>query len=440
MRLFLVLILASALAFPALAQETTPESESTIVLEGGAADDAAIESRIRSILAELEGYENVTISVQSGVVTLSGRTLDAESLNRLESLVGRVEGVVAIENEAVESTDLAERLTPAWDRILNRTTQFVSFIPLLLVALTALVLVAGLGFFIASRRSPWDRIAPNEFIADIYRQFVRIAFLVGGLVVTLDILGATALLGTILGAAGIIGLAIGFAVKDTVENFIASIMLSIRQPFRPNDLIEIDGDLGKVIRLTSRATILLSQEGNHIRIPNSTVFSSRIVNYSRNVQRRFDFDHSIDPESDIGAARQLCQDTIQALPFVLAEPSALVWVEGIDDAGVVLRATGWIDQNEASFHPAKGEAIRHSKAALEAAGIGLPSKTYLIQTRSEEAEATPDRATAEAQRPEAEEPSEVVVAADAQELERLIAAERRETGADDLLSHDAREE
>ncbi|MCB0384011.1 MAG: mechanosensitive ion channel, partial [Bdellovibrionales bacterium] len=51
-----------------------------------------------------------------------------------------------------------------------------------------------------------------------------------------------------------------------------------RQPFRPNDTVEIEGDQGKVIRLTSRATILLSFDGNHIRIPNSTVYKARIVN------------------------------------------------------------------------------------------------------------------------------------------------------------------
>ena len=46
----------------------------------------------------------------------------------------------------------------------------------------------------------------------------------------------------------LLGLALGFAVRDTVENFIASVMLSIRQPFRPNDTVEINGDEGKVIR------------------------------------------------------------------------------------------------------------------------------------------------------------------------------------------------
>ena len=106
--------------------------------------------------------------------------------------------------------------------------------------------------WLARRKQPWDRLSPNAFIADIYRQIVRLVFVIGGLVIALDIVGATALLSGILGAAGIVGLAIGFAVRDTVENFIASVLLSMRQPFRPNDTIEI------VARLVRRITVPVS--------------------------------------------------------------------------------------------------------------------------------------------------------------------------------------
>jgi small-conductance mechanosensitive channel len=99
----------------------------------------------------------------------------------------------------------------------------------------------------------------------------QIGFGIAGLVVALDILNATELLGAVLGAAGVAGLALGFAVRDTIENFIASILLSLRQPFGPRDFVDIDGVQGSVARLTSRATILVSPDGNQIRIPNAAV-------------------------------------------------------------------------------------------------------------------------------------------------------------------------
>ena len=266
--------------------------------------------------------------------------------------------------------------------------------------------------------------------------------LIGGLVVALDILGATALLSGILGAAGIVGLAIGFAVRDTVENFIASVMLSIRQPFRPNDTVEIEGDTGKVIRLTSRATILLSFDGNHIRIPNATVFKSRIVNYTRNAERRFTFALTVAPDADLAAAQDLSLRTLQGLRFVLKTPEASVWVESVDDCWVTLNYAAWIDQNETSFVLARSEAIRLCQAALDAADIAapFPTRRVLIERKGAQSDS---KAEAGARATKVTEPpGEVqdVTATAEKELARIVEQERAELPQSDLLSRAAREE
>src|SRR3546814_6765294 len=87
-------------------------------------------------------------------------------------------------------------------------------------------------------------------------------------------------------------------LRDTVDNYVSSLMLSLRQPFRANDHVVIEGHEGRVVRLTSRATILMTLEGNHLRIPNSTVFKAVILNYTRNPERRFDFELGIDANDD----------------------------------------------------------------------------------------------------------------------------------------------
>ncbi|MEP3947219.1 mechanosensitive ion channel family protein [Ascidiaceihabitans sp.] len=415
--------------------QTADQPSGTIAVEDSAIQDAAIAVRIRDILSELEGYTNVTVTVSSGIVTLRGTTVDAPSAVRLNDLVGRVEGVVAIENEVAETTDVVERLNPAVERFKARMYQIVAFLPLAIVALTAMALVVALGILLARMRYPWDRIAPNAFIADIYRQVVRLAFFIAGLVIALDILGATALLGTILGAAGIVGLAIGFAVKDTVENFIASIMLSIRQPFRPNDTIEIDGDVGKVIRLTSRATILLSFDGNHIRIPNSTVFKSRIVNYSRNDERRFVFDLGVAPNTDLAQAQSLGLQTLNDLPFVLETPAAATWIETVGDSTITLRFAAWIDQHKTSFAGARGEAIRLTMAAFDGANIAMPEPTFRIMSPQAAPESPSDTHVA----PTPTDMQQVTAQAD-QELSEIIDQERAVLADEDLLNRTAPEE
>ena len=124
MRLLFILALLF-LPLTSVAQETQPSG--TIEVQDSAVADAAIATRIRDILIELEGYGDVTVTVSSGIVTLRGETLTAEEAQRLNELVGRVAGVVAIENNVQETTDLVERLDPAVERFQKRISQTIAF-------------------------------------------------------------------------------------------------------------------------------------------------------------------------------------------------------------------------------------------------------------------------------------------------------------------------
>ncbi|MEM1373866.1 MAG: mechanosensitive ion channel domain-containing protein [Pseudomonadota bacterium] len=403
--------------------------------------DAAVADRLRAILDELSGFEDVSVTVASGIVTLRGTTISAEDTARLDDIVGRLDGVIAIENQVTETGDVMRRLDPVRERLQERLQAFAALAPLLGIALIAFLVIVFLGFLVA-RRSFLSRFAPNAFIADIYRMVIRLVFIVVGIVVALDILNATALLSTILGAAGIIGLAVGFAVRDTVENFIASIMLSIRQPFRPNDAVEINGDQGLVIRLTSRATILLSFDGNHIRIPNATVFKSRIVNFSTNPERRFQFEIGVAPDADFAAMRHLAEDTIAALPFTLTDPKPSAWTDRIGDGAVFLTVTGWVDQRTTSPLLARSEALRMVKAAIEGAGVEVPDTTYRVTLLG--GDGTLPSGSAQPQHKLA--PSQPSTAIDdvkddgADTLETIASAEAEDADKPNLLRHGAAEE
>ena len=425
MRILLLFCLLASLPLSAQPQEAT----GPITTETSSQQDAAIATRMREILTELGNYGDVTVSVNEGIVTLRGTATSAMDAQALVPLATRIEGVVAVKNEVTETADIAERLNPAFDRFRARIDQIIIFLPLAAIAALVFAVVVFVGYAIARMRQPWERLAPNAFVADIYRQLTRIVFFIFGIVIALDILNATALLSTILGAAGIIGLALGFAVRDTVENFIASVMLSFRQPFRPNDTVEINGDQGKVIRLTSRATILLSFDGNHIRIPNATVFKSRIINYTQNAERRFMFSVTVDRDADLQATRTLAENTVQDLPFILAEPAAQTWIEALHPGGVELVVTGWVDQNDTSIVRAKGEALRQVKLAIQAAGVIIPDATQAISL-------TREAPVAPGYEPRESTKVETVEATDDAALARIVEAERVTGEADDLLHKD----
>ena len=402
--------------------------------------DAEIDRRIEEIFDQIDGLRGVFVTVKSGVVTLRGRVREFALADQAVTIAERVEGVVSVSNEIQEVTSVGERLVPVVDRLTRRGIQLINYLPLLLVAAAVFLVVAAAGWWAAARRWPWDRIAPNGFIADLLRNIVRLVFLAVGLVLALDILGATALLTTILGAAGIVGLALGFAVRDTVENYIASILLSIRQPFRPNDYVQIDGNAGLVIRLTSRATVLMNLDGNHIRIPNATVFKGTITNYSRNPERRFSFELGLDPSCNLQAARQLGIDTISALDFVLDEPPVGSWITDIGDSTVGMWFSGWIDQTQTDFANARSEALRLTKLALETNGFALPEPTYRLRIEGTEAPLVAPSTKPTRKGQQRRHSGETAAVADTSAddaMEKKVVEDRALSDRDNLLSEDA---
>ena len=369
-------LLPSAPEAEATAEPAAPAQTIDDTLDDGA--DERMRGRIEGIFAELPAFQAVDVAVSQGVVTLSGEVPKQEDIARAEAIAGRVSGVVTVENGLERDVSISAEGTGIAS-LADKWSGFVAMLPLIGLALLVWAGISLVGYLIAGLGALWHRVAPNSFLAELIASAIRFAFVVGGLVVALDIIGASALLGAVLGGAGVIGLALGFALRETIENYVASLMLSLRQPFRANDWVLI-GDLeGRVIRLTSRATVMMTLDGNHLRIPNSQVFKAVITNFTRNPHRRFEFELGVDADDDARAARKLGRETLASLAFILKEPPPEARIMEVGDSNVVIRFLGWIDQNETDWWKAQSRAIPAVKEALEDAGFGLPEPIYRLR-------------------------------------------------------------
>ncbi|MFZ2754246.1 MAG: mechanosensitive ion channel domain-containing protein, partial [Lysobacteraceae bacterium] len=184
----------------------------------------------------------------------------------------------------------------------------------------------------------------------------------------------------VLGSAGVVGLVLGFAFREIAENYIAGILLSVRRPFEPGDHVIIENREGKVISVNSRATVLMTLDGNHLQLPNSLVFKSVVLNYSKNPKRRFDFSMLIDSNQSIRESQTLAMAAIAKIEGVLDEPSPAWTVVEFGAAGIQLRFYGWVDQRETDIGKVRSEAIRGVKSAFADARIEAPRTTYHIVT------------------------------------------------------------
>lgn len=340
--------------------------------------DEEIRQRISGIFSEIDGLGAVEVSVVQGVVTLEGETANDRKAQQAVGLANRLTDVVTVADQIDRTLDVQDNVTTAYQGLKARAQNLIKALPLLLVGFVIFGLVAWFGAWLSNRKRLWQRLTPNPFVAELVAQTIKVVFIVLGLIMALSLIGAETVIGTLLGGAGVIGIAIGFAVKDTIENYIASLMLSIRQPFQARDHVVINDREGIVVRLTSRATILMTLEGNQLRIPNADVFKGIILNYTQNPERRFNFELGVDANDDPLAAIKVGLDALQSLEFVLNEPKAIGIITHVGDSNIVLEFQGWVDQSTTDFGKARSIAIRETKHALENNGFSLPEPIYRL--------------------------------------------------------------
>lgn len=438
----LVLALAMVFALPATAQNDVQAQDPEPVIEVAAdtTSDTDIKQRIEGIFAQIDSLSDVSVAVQQGVVILTGSVSNERFGERAAELAIRLEGVVTVEDRIERTLDVEGNVRPVVTQLRDDVDHWVRALPLVLLSLAVFGIIAFAAHLLASWSGLWQRLAPNSFLAALMSQLVRVVGFAAGLIVGLNLIGATALMGTILGSAGVIGLAIGFAVRDTLENYISSIMLSLRQPFRANDHVVIDSHEGKVVRLTSRATVLMTLDGNQLRIPNSMVFKAVILNYSRNPQRRFNFELGVDASDDPVAAMNVGLDAIAALDFVLQEPAPNAVIKAVGDSNTVLTFLAWVDQTQTSFGKARSLAIRAATTAIEDNGFTLPEPIYRLRfdgavpgiAGTTAAAVTTVPSTPDAARSAPLDASQTDVSPDT-EIEELINEERTQDAGEDLL-------
>jgi small-conductance mechanosensitive channel len=385
-----VVVAASTAAMRPLSAEPTPTPAAVVEDSVAALSDAELARAVERRLRAFEDLESVTVRVESGVVRLEGEVSTVQEWRLAEELARATEGVGAVTNAVEIGGDVLGQV----DALRETLARAANFAPVVGFAIAVLLVFVLLSWLVGRWPGLFARLSPNRFVQEVAQTAVRSGLILAGVVLALHVVDATAIAGALVGTAGVAGIAIGFAFKDLIENYLASVLLSLRQPFAPNDHVDIDGFEGMVVRLTSRATVLMTLDGNHVRIPNARVFKGVIVNFTRNPRRRFDLTVAVAADSDLSRSQAVGVDVLRRMPGVLDDPEPWSQIVEIGDSSVPIQFYGWVDQRETKFFRARSEAIRLVKEALEAAGFELPEPIYRI--RSEAAERPPSERPAAA--------------------------------------------
>lgn len=359
---------------PAAGETETPSAPSAVQVNPGVRDDE-IQERIADILAATEWFNATQVRVSDGVVFLEGRAETADFKKWAGDLARSTQDVVAVVNRLEVTQPSVLDFRPALDQLRTMGESAVRALPMLafgLVILAVAWIVARMGA--SAARSSFTVRELNPLLRDVIARVVWLAIFLVGLYAVFQVAGLTTVALTVMGGTGLLGIVLGIAFRDITENLLASIFLSVQNPFQTGDLIEIEGVTGLVQQLTIRATVLMTLDGNHVQIPNSTVYKSKIINFTSNPKRRQEFDIGIGYDDSIAHAQEVALKVLTEHPGVLNDPEPWVLVDKLGSATINLRVYFWIDGSVYSHLKVRSSVIRLVKRAYQTAGISMPDE------------------------------------------------------------------
>ena len=177
----------------------------------------------------------------------------------------------------------------------------------------------------------------------------------------------TAPLVTVLGAGSA---AIALALKDSLGNIAGGILILANKPFKKDDVIEVAGMEGTVESIDLFVTTLKTYDNKVITVPNGTVTTSVIVNYSKEEFRRVDCVFGISYDSDIAKAKDVLLAVTESCPFILKEPEPVVGVREHLDSAVNLDLKAWCLTPD--YAATKYFLTEQVKLAFDEANITIP--------------------------------------------------------------------
>jgi small conductance mechanosensitive channel len=213
--------------------------------------------------------------------------------------------------------------------------------------------------------------------AEAVGRSVGMALAAVSLLYALGVLGVR--LGPLVGALGIGGLALAFAGQTILANFLASIILQLRHPFRRGDQVSVADCEGTVDDVNFRTVVLRTFDGERVMVPCAQVLATPITNHTTLGRRRTTVEVSVAYDTDLEQALAVLREALAATDGVLDRPAPEVWVESFADSGINLAVRFWHPPDIATLWRTRSQVAVAVKRALDEDGIRIPFPQRVVR-------------------------------------------------------------
>lgn len=178
------------------------------------------------------------------------------------------------------------------------------------------------------------------------------------------------------------GLAVGLALKDSLSNFAAGVMIIIFKPFVIGNYVECAGTAGSIDEIGIFTVKLKTPDSKFVIVPNSSVINGTITNYSASPTRRVDIPVGVSYDADIRKVKEVLKGIIDSTETVLRDPEPVVVMTSLGDSSVNFAIRAWA--NTADYWPTYNSMLEQVKLRLDEEGIGIPYPQMDVHIKKED--------------------------------------------------------
>ncbi len=259
------------------------------------------------------------------------------------------------------------------DQVVGMAEGFLRALPNMAISLVILILTWAIAKFavkIADRLIGKTDMRPS--LRTLIDTLVRIAIWIVGLMIALVVVMPGLTPAGLIAGLGIGAVAIGFAFQDIFENFFAGILIMLREKMRIGDVIECEGIVGKVERITLRETYVRKLSGEVTLVPNSMLFKNAVEILTDDTQRRHEIVAGVSYDTDLDQAADVIRKAVMGVDAVIKDKGVDVFACEFNSSSVDFNVRWWAGSKPRDMHETRDAVIRAIKRALDDAGIEIP--------------------------------------------------------------------
>jgi len=331
------------------------------------AGDEKLSTELRSKVKALEIRESAVLQAFGSSLRILDRNgIDTDEFKKL--LLERGEVSTDLFNPRIVIALLSDQLSRFVDWISVNTGAFFTQAVLFILILMVFRLIARIVSYMILKSFETNRVEVSKLMQEMLLSMSSKGIMFLGILVALSQIGLE--ISALLTGLGIAGFIVGFALQDSLANFVAGLMILGYRPYDVGDVIEAGGVSGRVHKMSMVSTTILTFDNQTLIVPNNKIWGDVIKNITLQKQRRIDLEFNISIDGDVEKVKAIVGAYLDGHEKILTEPAPTVEFNHMTPYSMVIVVRPWVEKED--FWPVRWEILQKIKELLDQGGIEIP--------------------------------------------------------------------